>query len=193
MVSTCRWQTRRMARPRLIDRAAVLDAALALADEAGDLATVTMSAVARRLAVTAMALYRHVADKADLLDGLVELLVGEIATAVDTGDGDPLTRYGAATRAVARRHPAVFPLLLQRPAATPAAGALRDHLVERLVASGVAPAAAPQVERVVSTLLLGFATSEVTGRFAHHDAATLDADHRVLLDAARGVVDRGRP
>jgi len=49
----------------------VLDAALALADESG-LGAVTMHAVATRLGVTPMALYRHVGDKAALLDGLVE-------------------------------------------------------------------------------------------------------------------------
>lgn len=36
-----------------------------------------MAAVAERLGVTPMALYRHVANKADLLDGLVERLLTE--------------------------------------------------------------------------------------------------------------------
>ncbi|HMD23653.1 MAG TPA: TetR family transcriptional regulator [Streptosporangiaceae bacterium] len=63
-----------MGRVAQISRAAVLAAALRLADERG-LAAVTMHAVARSLDVTPMALYRHVADKDALLDGLVELLL----------------------------------------------------------------------------------------------------------------------
>src|ERR1700753_393202 len=59
-----------------ISREAVLAAALRLADERG-LDAVTMHAVARRLQVTPMALYRHVDDKNALLDGLVEVLLTE--------------------------------------------------------------------------------------------------------------------
>ncbi|HTW06583.1 MAG TPA: TetR family transcriptional regulator, partial [Acidimicrobiales bacterium] len=65
-----------MGRPARIARAQVLAAALALADEVG-LESLTMAGVAERLGVTPMALYRHVANKADLLDGVVEVLLTE--------------------------------------------------------------------------------------------------------------------
>src|SRR5690606_21008169 len=65
-----------MGRLAQISRPAVLAAALAVADERG-LDALTMQAVAARLGVTAMALYRHVRDKDDLLDGLVEALLTE--------------------------------------------------------------------------------------------------------------------
>ena len=65
-----------MGRAPQISREAVLAAALRLADEQG-LDAVTMHAVARRLQVTPMALYRHVDDKNALLDGLVEMLLTE--------------------------------------------------------------------------------------------------------------------
>ena len=63
-----------MGRRPQIDRAVVLDTALQLADESG-LEAVTMHAVAQRLGVTPMALYRHVGGKQALLDGLVERLL----------------------------------------------------------------------------------------------------------------------
>ena len=66
-----------MARPRLIDRASVLRASLAIADEHG-IDALTMQTVAERLGVTSMALYRHVENKQDLLDGVVESLLNEI-------------------------------------------------------------------------------------------------------------------
>ena len=58
----------------------MLAASLQLADEQG-LAAITMQAVADRLGVTPMALYRHVTNKADLLDGLVESILLEVPAA----------------------------------------------------------------------------------------------------------------
>jgi AcrR family transcriptional regulator len=60
----------------VVDKIRSSPAALALADDHG-LEGLAMAAVAERLEVTPMALYRHVANKADLLDGLVERLLTE--------------------------------------------------------------------------------------------------------------------
>lgn len=165
-----------MGRPPLIDRQAVLTASLQLADEGG-LEAVTMQAVADRLGVTPMALYRHVTNKADLLDGVVERLLTE----VDVPDGslpplDRLRALGAGIRATAGRHPTVFPLLLQRPASTPAARRARQAVYEALAELGVPADEVPRVERLMSTLVLGFAASEVSGRFASTDPDTRDGD-----------------
>jgi AcrR family transcriptional regulator len=169
-----------VARPRQIDRPAVLDASLAIADERG-LPAVTMQAVATRLGVTPMALYRHVADKADLLDGVVERLLDEIP---DPPADEPwdrqLAAMGRALRATARRHPAVFPLLLQRPATTPAARRARDRVHTALRAAGIARKDVARVERLLSTMVLGFAASEASGRFAGHSRKVVDADYAAL-------------
>ena len=63
-------------RPSLT-RGQILDAATRLADEAG-IGAVTMRRLAQQLGIEAMSLYHHVADKNELLDGMVEQLVGEI-------------------------------------------------------------------------------------------------------------------
>lgn len=169
-----------MPRPARIDRPAVVGAALAIADRDG-LAAITMQAVARRLEVTPMALYRHVADKDDLLDALVERLLGEVdVPPPDLPWPERLAHLGRSMRAVARRHPAVFPLLLQRPAATDAARATRDQVVAALVDAGASKATAARLERVVASAILGFAASEATGRFREHSSATVDADYAVL-------------
>lgn len=176
-----------MARPRLIDRAGILQTSLELADERG-IDGVTMQAVADRLGVTPMALYRHVRNKADLLDGLVEQLLDEIASSrpnTQLGRDEGLIEIGQAVRAVARRHPTVFPLLLQRPASTPAAKRTRDLVYEGLRAAGVAESDVPRVERLVSTTILGFAASEVNGRFAAHSQRVLDADFDALVEMLR--------
>lgn len=170
-----------MGRPARIGRAGILDAALELADQEG-LDAVTMHAVARRLNVTAMALYRHMDGKDALLDGLVERLLSAIPAQQARQPGEQwLTAVASGIREVARRHPAVFPLLLTRPAATPAARRVRDGVVAALQETGLTQAAARRAERLLSTAVLGFAASEAAGRFRQHDQAVIDQDFAELL------------
>jgi AcrR family transcriptional regulator len=177
-----------MGRVAQISRAAVLATALRLADERG-LAAVTMHAVARSLGVTPMALYRHVADKDALLDGLVELLLTEYPRPVAEGRWDErLVALADGIRATARRHPAVFPLLLTRPAVTPAARMVRDTVQAALREGGLPDPEAARAERLISTAVLGFAASEAAGRFRHHDQSVIDEDFAELLRWLRRVL-----
>jgi len=168
-----------MPRPPRIDRATVLAATLALADKHG-LGAVSMRAVADRVRVTPMALYRHVGDKSALLDGLVEQLLLELPLPDPAlGWQDRMDALGIAIRATARRHPDVFPLLLQRPAATPGALRVRDTVYQVLRDAGVDEPLVPRVERLLSTFVLGFAASEAGGRFTA-SPQQLDDDFRWL-------------
>lgn len=145
----------------------ILDTALALADERG-LAALTMRAVAEKLGVTAMALYPHIGDKDGLLDGLVDRMLAELLPAIPaTGDAEErLLAIGRAARALARRHPSAYALLLSRPSVTPDAVRLVDAIYTALLELGVPAAEVPRIERLLSTFALGYATSEVNGRFS---------------------------
>jgi AcrR family transcriptional regulator len=185
-----------MGRTAQISREAVLAAARDLADESG-LESVTMHAVGRRLGVTPMALYRHVAGKSALLDGLVEALLAEVAATAPRfiAAGEPSAPWEAhlvalayAIRDTARRHPAAFPLLLSRPAVTPAARQVRDAAHAALREAGLPADSVARAERLVSTAVLGFAVSEAAGRFAGHDQAVIDADFAELLRWLRLVL-----
>jgi AcrR family transcriptional regulator len=179
-----------MGRPAQIDRAAILAASLQLADEEG-LAAVTMQAVADRLGVTPMALYRHVVNKADLLDGVVESILLELPLP-DPHDAwpDRLAALARGTRMVAIRHPEVFPLLLQRAAVTPGARRTRDVVYAALREAGLAEDDVVQLERLLATAVLGFAASEAGGRFGAHSPAQLDADFARLQDMLAAAVFR---
>lgn len=192
-----------MGRPALISRDAVLRASLAIADADG-LDAVTMQAVGRRLGVTPMALYRHVSSKADLLDALVESLLTEFSLpAGDLPPAERLRALGRSIREVARRHPSLFPLLLQRPAITPESRRVRDSVCAALEEAGLGAAQARQAERLLSTIVFGFAASEAAGRFRNHPPSVIDQDFACLervigkvledltrLDRQQGSADR---
>jgi AcrR family transcriptional regulator len=180
-----------MGRTAQIGRAAILAAALEIADDDG-IAAVTMHTVARRLQVTPMALYRHVASKADLLDGLVEVLLSQFPVpAAQLPWSERLGALADGVRATARRHPGAFSLLLSRPAATPAALSVRDAVCRALTEAGVPEISVARTERLFSTALLGFAVSEAAGRFAHHDPSTVDEDFAELQRWLRRLLPPG--
>ena len=174
-----------------LTRAAILDATLELAEEEG-FDAVSMRAVARRLGVTPMALYRHVGDKQGLLDGLVERLLEELP------DPDPslppverLATLAHGLREIARRHPDAFLMLMRRPIVTPAAAQRREKIYDGLRELGVPEHLVPRVEYMISTFVLGFAASEAGGRFAGKTTEQLDEELDWLFDLVRGVIEAG--
>jgi AcrR family transcriptional regulator len=125
---------------RPLSRARILGAAVALADEHG-IDAVSMRRLGQELGVDPMSLYKHVANKDDLLDGMIDTVVAEIEPApnVDGGDADGGWKAVVrgrimAARATMLRHPWASRVLETREAASPAvmqhyeavARALRD-------------------------------------------------------------------
>ena len=100
------------ARRASLTRERVLEAALALADESG-IEALSMRKLGQALGVEAMSLYNHVANKQDLLAGLVERVALEIESPDGNGDWAATVRAGAVSAHTAlRRHPWVVPLML---------------------------------------------------------------------------------
>src|ERR1700686_4933321 len=90
-------------RPRL-SRPLVLQAAVALADEDG-LEGFSMRRLAQELGVVPMALYKHVANKDELLDGMVDIVFGEIKSpARDLEWRSAMRSRANSTREAKRRH-----------------------------------------------------------------------------------------
>ena len=76
-----------------LTRERVLRAAVEIADERG-IESLTMRNLGRELGVEAMSLYNHVANKQDVLDGLVEVVVGEMLAAVEEIEPPPAPPAG---------------------------------------------------------------------------------------------------
>lgn len=92
----------------------VLRAALQLADEDG-LAALSMRTLAHALKVEAMSLYNHLPSKEHILDGLVDLVAGEIELPQLGGDWRAAMRKRAqSAHAVLMRHPWATMLFVSR-------------------------------------------------------------------------------
>ncbi len=88
-----------------LSRDRIVRCAVAVAD-AGGFECLSMRALAQQLGTAPMSLYRHVANKEDLLDGMVDVVFSEM---YPPGIGDDwkaeLRKRGVSAREVLRRHP----------------------------------------------------------------------------------------
>jgi AcrR family transcriptional regulator len=152
-------------------RPEILDAALAVAGQRG-LDALSMRAVAQHLGLTPMALYGYFRSKDELLDAVVGRLLSEIpAPPAGAGWRETLEGLAHGLRGLAGRYPAVLPVLLTRPAVTPDSIRIVDLAYTALLAAGVRDRDVPRLERMLSTWVIGYTLSEVSGRFG---AGSLD-------------------
>jgi AcrR family transcriptional regulator len=143
----------------------VLQAALRLVDQEG-LESLSMRRLGQELGVGATALYNHVADKAALLDGLVETVLGEVLLP----PGDDAADWMAAIRSICRslrqvahRHPNLVPLIAGRPFNSP--GALRpvEVMFQVLCRAGFEEKLVVEAQRALSGFVLGYVQMELGG------------------------------
>ncbi|WP_159619971.1 TetR/AcrR family transcriptional regulator C-terminal domain-containing protein [Arthrobacter zhaoguopingii] len=123
-------------RPRL-NRARVLGAAVALADEIG-IESLSMRRLAQELRVVPMALYKHVANKEELLDGMVDVIVGEIGPPAPDADwkSGVRSRVLSARRAL-QRHTWARRAIETRTGMTPVVLDYMDSFVGVFLAGGL--------------------------------------------------------
>ena len=151
---------RRAERKQRLTRERVLQAALAIADEAG-IDALTMRSTSERLGSEPMSLYRHVRNKEDMLDGLVDLVFGEVALPRSAADWKRAMRQRAiAVREVLSRHPWAVALMESR--VTPGAENLRHHewVVGVLRGAGFSGADATHAYNALDSYIYGFALQE---------------------------------
>ena len=139
-----------------VTRERVLDAAVELADEGG-IDAVSMRKLGQKLGVEAMAIYRHVRDKDDLLDGLVEVVLAQIVLPPPSGDWKATLRDQVmAARRVMLRHPWAPRLLEERAVGGPAFLGHVDSVLTTLLAAGFSIDLAHHALHVLSSRLFGF-------------------------------------
>jgi AcrR family transcriptional regulator len=131
-----------------------------LADVHG-LATLSMHRLGQALGVEAMSLYNNVADKDDLLDGMVDAVFGEVGFPPVGADWRAAMRERShEVRAALARHPWAIGLLESRHRPGPANLRHHDAVLGCLRAGGFSVALAAHAYAALDSYLYGFALQE---------------------------------
>lgn len=173
-----------------LSRERILRAALDVADAEG-LGAVTMRRVGQELGVEAMSLYNHVGGKDELLDGMADLLIGEIETPpADVGWKEAIRRRAWSGRALVRRHPWAPALLVLRSKVRLPLFSYLDGVTGTLLGAGFSPQLAHTAIHVLDSRVLGF-TRELFDPAAQEppDPAILQALAAGTHPHARRIVD----
>lgn len=181
--------------PSQLSRDGILETAIDFIDRHG-LSTLTMRRLGTACGVEAMALYRYVHSRGDLLTGIVDHIVDRLyadqlaARRQEDGWQDYLLRLAHGVRQIALDHPEVFPLVAtqapEAPWVRPPLRSLRwmESFLDTLISYGFDDGAAVVAYRSYTTFLIGHLLLEVSARGAH-----LHPDESLLEEAGRPVRD----
>jgi len=150
-------------RRRPLDRRTILEAAVRFVDGEG-LDSLSMRKLGTELGVEAMSLYNHVPNKGALLDGMVEVLLGDLDIPSESeGWEDRIRENYRAFRRLAHEHPNVFPLLVVRPPDTMDGVWLVEEFLKTLREAGFDPETSLYAFRALSSYASGYAIAEIRG------------------------------
>jgi AcrR family transcriptional regulator len=145
-----------------LSRERVLRTAVAFADEHG-VGSLSMRKLGEALGVEAMSLYNHVANKDELLDGMVDLVFSEIDLPAGGADWRTAMRQRAVSaRRVLARHPWAIGLMESRTSPGPATLRHHDAVIGSLREAGFSIAMAAHAFSVLDSHIYGFALQEVS-------------------------------
>jgi AcrR family transcriptional regulator len=161
-----------------LSRDRILDAALRLADEGG-IESLSMRKLGQALGVEAMSLYNHVANKDDVITGIVDRVAHEIEPPAPAGDWDAAIRQSAISAHDAlRRHPWACTLMMSPAHVVAERIRYMDSLLARLRAAGFSPEQTYHAYHVLDAHIFGFSLWQ-TG----HSIGGVDPD--ALRDLAK--------
>ncbi len=139
-----------------LNRERVLRAAIRLADKNG-IESLSMRNLASELRVEAMSLYNHVANKEELLDGMVDSVLGEIELpAIDADWKAAMRRRATSAHAVLLRHPWASLLIVSRVNVGPAMLRYVDATLGCLIEAGFSYELADRAWNAIDSHVYGF-------------------------------------
>ena len=157
----------RSARPQRkirLTRKRVLRAAMAQADQGG-IEALTMRNLAEALGAAPMSLYRHVANKSDLLDGLVDMVFAEIGLPPTETDWKTAMRQRAiSARDVLLRHRWAVTFMESRTSPGPVYLGHHDAVLGCLRAAGFSVVMAAHAYSLLDSYIYGMALTQVSMR-----------------------------
>ncbi|MCX5404963.1 TetR/AcrR family transcriptional regulator C-terminal domain-containing protein [Streptomyces sp. NBC_00335] len=179
-----------------LNRDRVLRAAVALADATG-IDALSMRRLAQELGVVPMALYKHVANKEELLDGMTDAVVGEIDPPATGPDWQSVVRGRIlSARQVLLRHPWAARVIESRTGPTPAVLAYLDSMAGCFRGGGLSADLTHHVMHAMGSRLLGFSqelfdTSGASGTSGPPDPALAAHFPHIAELAATAAHDDG--
>ncbi len=166
-----------------LSRERILESALVLADENG-IDAVSMRKLGQQLGYEAMSLYNHVANKDDLLDGILDLVLAEMeAPQLEEGLAG-IRKAAISAHASLQRHPWAAGLLMTPARVRPTRLAFMDALLGALRGAGFSPETTYHAYHVIDAHIIGFSLWQSTHDFALPEEIT---------DDLRGFLDRMLP
>ena len=142
-----------------LNRDRVLSTAVDLADKGG-ISALSMRKLGEALSVEAMSLYNHVANKSDLLDGMIDIVFSEIDLP-SGGDWRAAMRGRAISgRQVLRRHPWAIGLMESRTSPGPATLRHHDAVLGCLRRGGFSIELTGHAYSLLDSYIYGFALQE---------------------------------
>jgi len=168
-----------------LSRERVLRAAIRLADDSG-IDALTMRRLGQELGVEAMSLYNHVANKDDLLDGIVDLVLGDIDVPPTGTDWKQAMRQRAiSAHEVLLAHPWAAVQIMSRYNIGPGMTRYLDATFGRLREGGFSVESALDAWNALDSHLYGFTLQELNLPFEAEDASRVSADVLGKLSAGQ--------
>src|SRR5438477_9931436 len=180
-------RAKRAKRRAALTRERILRAAINLADRDG-IESLSMRKLGQKLGVEAMSLYNHCQNKVDVLDGMVDIVFGEIDLPANGVDWQTAMRKRAiSARQALLRHPWAIGLMESR--ATPGAATLRHHdwVIGTLRTAGFSIDMAAHAYSILDGYIYGFTLTELALPFSTSEGAP------AVAEMAGTIMERSRP
>ena len=159
-----------------LSRERVLHAAIAIADERG-LESLTMRRLGSHLGVEAMSLYKHVASKEEILDGIVDIVIGEIGLPSAEADWKTAMRQRAiSARQVLASHPWAIGMMESREAMGSATLRYTDAVIASLRTAGFSVENAAHAFLLLDSYIYGFVVQETSFQVGGHEETEESAE-----------------
>jgi AcrR family transcriptional regulator len=164
-----------------LSRDRILHTALHLVDEGG-IAALSMRKLAQALGVKAMSLYNHVANKDDILNGIVDLVIGEIdLPPLDTDWQTAIRHRACSAHRVLMRHPWAALEIMSRVNVGPAMLRYVDATLGCLRAAGFSFELADHAWNAIDSHIYGFTLQALNFPFESADYATAAEQYLALI------------
>ncbi len=139
-----------------LSRERILRTAVAVADKGGA-ESLSMRRIAQELGVVAMALYKHVANKDELLDGMIDAVIGEIDPPIEGADWKTAMRERIlSARRALLRHPWASQVIESRAEPTPTIIGYMDSMMGIFISGGFSVDLMHHAMHVMGSRILGF-------------------------------------